>query len=209
MDTSGNLDALVERVLQRARQEAAAIVDRGKKAAEREMARAEEQRDSRKHAAENALREAAERRERSARAEAGQEKRRAVMNARQAAVEAVFDEALRALKESAGLAERLQLLRELVREGIRAVAAPSVGVRLNAAERALACSPTFPKEIDGVSITLDGDPIETVGGPVVTDDSGRLIFENTFEARLDRMREPLRRLVAETLRLKDRQERAR
>ena len=201
METSGNLDTLVEHVLERARQEAAAIVDRGKRAAEREVGRAREQLDGRKHAAADALREAAGRRERSARAEAEQDKRRAVMNAREAAVESVFDEALHTCQAIGEPAQRMRLLQALAQEGIRAVAASPVRVRLNAAEREL--SPGLPKEIDGVPVTLDAEPIETAGGPVVTDESGRVIFENTFEARLDRMREPLRRLVAETLCLED------
>lgn len=209
MDTSGNLETLVERVLERARQEASAIVDRGAKAAEREIHRAREESAARKDAAETALREAAERRIHAARAETEQARRRAVMNARQAAVESVFEEALRSLAHPGTQDERRQLLQGLVREGIRAVGAPAVRVRLNATDREVASAPDFPKEIDGVAITVDETAIDTVGGPVVTDESGRVVFENTFEARLDRMREPLRRRVADTLRLAEEEERAR
>ena len=209
METSGHLDALVERVLQRAREEATAIVERGGKAAERERRRAEQERDTRQQAAEAALREAAEQRAYSARAEAEQDKRRAAMNAREAAVGAVFAEALQSLQQFDVPTERRELLRELVREGIRVVGAPATRVRLNQAERELALGPDFPKDIDGVSIVLEEDALDAVGGPVVTDEAGRVIYENTFEARLERMREPLRRLVAETLHLHDKQERAR
>ena len=44
---------------------------------------------------------------------------------------------------------------------------------------------------------------EAAGGPVVTDDSGCVVFENTVEARLDRHREKLRRRVADILELHD------
>lgn len=209
MDTSGNLDALVERVLDRAREEATAIVERGGKAAERETQRAEQERDDRRQAAEAALREIAERRTSSARAEAEQDKRRAEMKAREAAVESVFTEAVQALQHVHGPAERRELLQKLVREGIRAVNAPAVRVRLNKAERELALDPGFPKDIDGVSVALEEDTLDSAGGPVVTDASGRVVYENTFEARLERMRESLRRLVAETLLREDKQERAR
>jgi len=209
MDMSGNLDALVKRVLDRARDEATAIVERGKKAAERETQRAEEERAARKQASEAALHEAAERRIYSARAEAEQDKRRAMMNAREEAVEAVFAEALQTLQQIDAPAERRALLQKLVREGIRAVGAPAVRIRVNKTERDLARDPTFPGEIDGVSITLDEQALDASGGPVVTDDSGRVVYENTFEARLERMREPLRRLVARTLHLEEKKEEAR
>jgi V/A-type H+-transporting ATPase subunit E len=206
MDTSGNLDALVERVLERARQQAAEIVDRAGKAAEREIVRAREQCESRKQAAEAVVREAAERRKHSAHAEAEQEQRRAVMNAREAAVDDVFTEVLSSLGSIPEPGERLRLLEQLVREALRALGAPSVRVRLNQAERDLARASGFPGEIDKVTVVIDEETIETCGGPVVTDDSGRVVFENTFEARLDRMRDHLRRLVAETVRLEDRKE---
>jgi len=205
METSGNLDGLVERVLAQAREEAAALVERSAKAAERETQRAEQERDRRRAAVESALREAAERRTQAARAEAEHEKRRAAMNAREAAVVSVFEEALHSLREIGAPEERRRLLEALVREGIRALGASPVRVRLNAAERELALDSRFPKELDGVPIALDEDATDAVGGPVVTDESGRVVFENTFEARLDRMRETLRRLVANTLRLEDRQ----
>ncbi|MBN1557739.1 MAG: hypothetical protein JW951_06295 [Lentisphaerae bacterium] len=208
METSGNLDALAARVLERARDEAAAAVRRGEKAAARELERAEAQRAERRHAAEAASRTAAERRLHAARAEAAQSKRRAALNAREAAVEAVFEEALRRLRtadDPAGPGKRLEAL---IREGIAALGAPaSVRVQLNAAGQALARAPDFPKTIDGVSVSVDAHAADTVGGAVVTDADGRVIFENTYEARLARSREPLRRRVAETLGLQDTKER--
>jgi vacuolar-type H+-ATPase subunit E/Vma4 len=57
----------------------------------------------------------------------------------------------------------------------------------------------FPKEIGGVPLTIDDATIAVSGGPVISDADGRVVFENTFEARLERAREGLRRRAAEML----------
>jgi len=208
METSGNLDGLVKRILEQAREEAAAVAERSAKAVDREVQRARQVSSGRKEAMESALRDASKRRIYSRRAEAEQERRRAAMNAREEAVESVFVEALRELKEIGDPSERRNLLEALIREGIRAVDGRSVRVRLNPTERKLLLGSDFPEEIDGVTVTIDEDCIDAAGGPIVSDDSGRVVFENTFEARLARMRESLRRLVVETLELDEKRERA-
>ena len=72
-------------------------------------------------------------------------------------------------------------------------------VRLNAADQTVARSAGFPKEIGGVPLTIDDETIQVSGGPVVSDAAGRVVFENTFEARLERARAGLRRQIAERL----------
>ncbi len=203
MSTSGNLDDLVERVLERARQDAASIVEIAGKAAERELRQAEELSRKAKVSAEQAMQEGIERRKHVAKAESFQNTRRAVMNARESVVEAVFAAALEDLAKIEDSDFRRKLMVALVREGVQALKVPSVRVSLNATELALVQASDFPTQLDGVSVALDTAPIETRGGPVITDDSGRIMFENTFEARLDRNRDSLRKQVAEILRLHD------
>ena len=196
MDANENLDALIERVLAKARDEATTMTERAERAAERELSQAEEQAAKRLAAAEAVVREAALERQHAVKAEAHQAERRAVMNAREDAVEAVFAAALEQLTARDDADERRALLVRLIGEGIEAVGADSVRVRLNVADQAVARAAGFPKDIGGVPLTIDDETIEVSGGPVVSDAAGRVVFENTFEARLERARVTLRRRVA-------------
>lgn len=51
----------------------------------------------------------------------------------------------------------------------------------------------------GAKVTLDDEPIETVGGVVLSTPDGSVRFDNTFEARIERMRPTLRKEVAAIL----------
>ncbi|MBT3295473.1 MAG: hypothetical protein HN919_01585 [Verrucomicrobia bacterium] len=199
MTDNDNLDALIERVLAKARDEAEAMTERAERAAAREVSQAEEQAAKRLAAAEAVVREAALERRRAVQAEVQQEERRAVMNARETAVEAVFASALEQLASSDDAAARRDLLVRLVGQGIEAVGSDSVRVRLNAADQAVARAAEFPKVIGEVPLTIDDEAVAVSGGPVVSDAAGRVVFENTFEARLGRSHERLRRRVAEML----------
>jgi V/A-type H+-transporting ATPase subunit E len=201
MDSNENLDALIERVLAKARDAATAMTERAEQAAERELGQAEEQAAKRLAAAEAVMREAALERQHAVQAEVQQEERRAVMNAREAAVESVFVAALEQLVALDDRNGRRALLIRLVGEGIEAIGTDSVRVRLNVADQAVARDEAFPKEIGGVPLTIDDETIVVSGGPVVSDAAGRVVFENTFEARLERARAGLRRQIAGMLNL--------
>jgi len=203
MSEKENLKALIERVLAKASAEAGAATERAQKGSEREIGQAEAQARKRLAAAEAVLREAAQERRYSRQADVQQAERRALMNEREAAVAAVFGAALEALSVIGDATQRRDLLVELIGQGIAVVGSPSVRVRLNAAELALAQDPVFPQEINGAALTLDPEPLQCSGGPIVSDEAGRIVFENTFEARLERARESLRRQVAHDLQLSD------
>lgn len=201
MSENGNLDALIERVLTKARDEAAALTARAEKALERAVRQAEQQTRQRLTAAASAVREAAVQRKHSILAETQQEERRRLMNIREEAVEAVFDAALDALADPRDKPARCALLVKLVGEGVRALGVDAVRVQLNDAERALVCQGEWPGEIEGAAVTIDNESIASRGGPVVSDASGRVVYENTFEARLARKRDELRGQVAHILEL--------
>lgn len=50
-----------------------------------------------------------------------------------------------------------------------------------------------------VKLTPDGNSIQTLGGVVLTSSDGTVKFDNTFEARLERLRPTLRKQVADIL----------
>jgi V/A-type H+-transporting ATPase subunit E len=47
-----------------------------------------------------------------------------------------------------------------------------------------------------VKLAFDDEPVDTIGGVVLTAADGSIKFDNTFEARLERMRPNLRKEVA-------------
>jgi V/A-type H+-transporting ATPase subunit E len=201
MSSGGDLDALVERVLSRAREEAASLVDRARKAADRQVQNAQEHCEAQRRSAQDAADEADGQRLHSVRAGLRQEQRRSEMNACEDAVNEVFADALRALSVIDDAVGRRQGLVALVREAAGALGVTAVRIRLNPAEQSLARTPEFLREFGAVQVTVEDETIETSGGPVVTDESGRMVFENTYEARLDRARDRLRSRVATWLQL--------
>jgi V/A-type H+-transporting ATPase subunit E len=63
------------------------------------------------------------------------------------------------------------------------------------------------KNLDGISrvlpkggkLVIDAKPIDDFGGVVVTDPEGRLVFNNTFKSRLERLDNQLLTLIASTV----------
>lgn len=203
MNTNGNLEALIARVLDRARAEAGTMIDRAAKAAERDLAQAQDACQKQKEAAADALREGRDRALHGARAEARLAIRRARLNAREAAVEKVFADALRELAAGAGADARGPLVLALIAEAAAVLGVPKVRAQLNAAERAVLARKGVPARVGGAELAIDEAARPCSGGPVVTDETGRMVYENTFEARLARRREALRRQVAEWLHVSD------
>ncbi len=209
MESSGNLEALVQRVLEKARTQSDSMVERARKASDREVGRAEAQYREQRESFQSQLRDEAESRLRSLRSESERKIRRASMIAIQEAVDSVFSDALEAAGKEFDSKERLELLKELLIEGAQAVDSVPARVRLNERELDLLrreCSSELREDGEyhldnGLRFVLDEDPINTAGGPLVTDMSGRVVYDNTFEARLERKREDLRRMVSKALSL--------
>jgi len=85
----------------------------------------------------------------------------------------------------------------LIQEGLDVIG-PRATVRCAAKDRKAIAS-AIKKLGSKAKISLDEKPIETIGGVVLTTPDGSVRFDNTFEARLERMRPNLRRDVAAVL----------
>jgi len=199
VETSGKIDDLIKRVIDKAREEAASMVNVAQRAAERELQRAKQASEARLAGVRAAAEEAMGSRRRSAAAEMRLQERRAAMDTREEAVRQVFSEALAALRAAPPSRERREALMEFVREGASELGGRIVYVRMNPADRADAAKNGFPREINGVEIRLEDETLDCAGGVTVTDETRRITVDNTFEARLDRRRGSLRELVAESL----------
>ncbi|HUI86196.1 MAG TPA: V-type ATP synthase subunit E family protein [Nitrososphaerales archaeon] len=113
------------------------------------------------------------------------------------AVNEVFDEAVRRLRELSPAQKEEALLR-LMREGVQVIG-PKATVACTAADKKPASAALKAIGKEGARLTLDQQSIDAIGGVTLTSQDGSVRFDNTFEARLGRMRQVLRREVANTL----------
>jgi V/A-type H+-transporting ATPase subunit E len=200
METSGKMGDLIGRVLSGARAEAEAAVERARAVASRETESARLEAGARRRAAEASVAAEAEAGRQAALARLALGERRAVMERQERAVETVLDSAIERLRRIGDPAARLGLLARLVEEAVRELGARSARVTLNDAERRLAIAAGFPAAVAGAAVAIgEAAAGGTAGGPVVTDESGRVRFDNTFEARLERFRPTLRARIAQRL----------
>jgi V/A-type H+-transporting ATPase subunit E len=113
------------------------------------------------------------------------------------AVVEVFDAAVKELQEGPG-SRYEKSLAHLVREGMEAIG-PKGRVYCNSRDRR-AVSAAINKLGGGQpELVLEEESIDTIGGVVMSTMDGSVRFDNTFEARLERMKPTLRMEVSEAL----------
>jgi len=199
VDADGDLEGLIRRAMAEATAEADALVSRAERASERDLARARDNWGARQREAESSLAPALEARRRAALAEIAIQERRETMAYQEAAVDRVFQAALERLGTFSDARAHHDLLVRLIREAAERLAVPDIRVRLNATERQLCIEMGLPSPVGGAEVVLDEEVTVASGGPVVSDATGRLLYDNTFEARLERGREGLRAVAASAL----------
>ena len=123
------------------------------------------------------------------------EVRNAQLKALETAVVEVFEKATRGVQELQGARYEKSLV-SLLREGVE-VLGPRATVSCRAKDRR-AVSAAIGR-LGQNKLILAKDPVETIGGVVMTSMDGSVRFDNTFEARLERMRPTLRMEVSSTL----------
>ena len=113
------------------------------------------------------------------------------------AVVEVFDAAMKELGESSGARYEASLTR-LVKEGLEVIG-PRAKIYCRSKDRRMVSA--ILHKLGGSQYTLipEVKSIDTIGGVVMTSMDGSVRFDNTFEARLERMRPSLRMEVSETL----------
>jgi len=127
------------------------------------------------------------------------ESRRAWLWAREQLIDEVLDAARQRLARFPDVDDGPRILHALIDEALRALPAGAVVVRVSAAGAALldraACDGLGRGRWE-LAVNTDGAP---TAGVVVESADGRVRFDNSFEARMRRGREHLRRLVLDTL----------
>ena len=122
--------------------------------------------------------------------------RNAQLRSLERAVNEAFDMAARESSAVSGAAQE-KALASLIQEGLNVIG-PKAVVHCASKDRR-AVSSAIRKFGSKVKLSLDDEGIETIGGVVLTTADGSVRFDNTFEARLERMRPTLRKEVAAIL----------
>jgi len=122
--------------------------------------------------------------------------RNAQLRSLERAVNEAFELATRRISSESGPAQEKALI-SLIQEGLD-VMGPRAKVQCATKDRR-AVSSAIRKFGSKAKLSLDEAGVDTMGGVVLTTPDGSVRFDNTFEARLERMRPTLRKEVAAIL----------
>jgi len=115
------------------------------------------------------------------------------LRALERAVNEVFQASVERLGDARS-ARREIALEKLIEEGVGVIGTEAV-VSCNAKDRATV-SDLLKKMRPSTKLTMAEQPVETIGGVILSSRDGSVRFDNTFEARLERMRPDLRKEAA-------------
>jgi len=205
MKVVGDIGKLVEEIRRRAEEDARAVLERARRAAELERERAREE-------AGRLIREAEERARREAEvllrrsvALSARKARAKVSSERERLLEEVFDEALERARSMPRDGRYLQVLAGLLAEGVMALGGEAE-VMLPAQDRSELSGrweelERRVRELAGMQVRLElsDETISASGGAVLRSPDGRKLYDATFEARLEALRESLRWEVSRML----------
>jgi len=121
--------------------------------------------------------------------------RNAQLKSLEKAINESFERATEKIASSGG-AEYERALERLIQEGLDVIG-PKANVMCAAKDRRAVASAV--KNLSKAKITLEDETVETIGGVIVATPDRSVRFDNTFEARLERMRPTLRKDVAALL----------
>lgn len=124
------------------------------------------------------------------------EARNAQLKALERAVNDAFESATKQISSSTG-ATYEEAMQRLIQEGVDVIG-PRAKVQCAPKDRKAVAS-AARKLGAGAKVSLEEEPIETIGGVVLTTPDGSVRFDNTFDARLERMKPMLRKEIAAIL----------
>ena len=122
--------------------------------------------------------------------------RNAQLRSLEKAVNEAFDLAAKQISAVSGASQE-KALASLIEEGLEVIG-PRARVSCASKDRK-AVSAAMKKLGNTAKLSLDEEDVDTMGGVILTTTDGTVRFDNTFEARLERMRPTLRKAVAAIL----------
>jgi V/A-type H+-transporting ATPase subunit E len=115
-------------------------------------------------------------------------------------VNRAFDESLKKLRDISSKNGYDKSLKLFLEEGINAIGGEEFIATVRAADHDLLKKITREVESKlGVTIKVASESLECVGGVQVKNKDGSVIYDNTFEARLERLKPLLRKEISELL----------
>ncbi len=124
------------------------------------------------------------------------ESRNAQLRSLERAINGTFELAASKISGSSGSSYE-KAITGLIEEGV-AVIGPKAKVQCASKDKKAVLA-AIKKAEGRAKVTFDDEPIETMGGVVLSTPDGAVRFDNTFEARLERMKPVLRKEVAAIL----------
>ena len=122
--------------------------------------------------------------------------RNAQLRALEKAVNEAFDLATKEVSGSLG-ASHEKAIERLILEGLDVIG-PRAKIRCAQKDKKAVAS-AIKKLASKAKVSFDDEPVDTIGGVVLSIPDGSVSFDNTFEARLERMKPTLRKDVAAIL----------
>ena len=107
-------------------------------------------------------------------------------------IEKVIDKAIEKLRGLVRNKDYTKLMTQLIDEAIKSLGTTDVVITTNSKDKDLVKS--ILKKFDGA--TLSSDTIECLGGIIVKSKDGSMNFDNTIDARLERLKPVIRRDIA-------------
>ncbi len=122
------------------------------------------------------------------------ETRNAQLRSMEEAVTKVFNAALEKISKTSGSRHEKSLV-QLIEEGVEVIG-PKAKVSCCAKDRKGVVSAMRKVNGDGIKLVIDEKDIDSIGGVMLTSNDRSVKFDNTIEARLERMKADLRKEIA-------------
>jgi vacuolar-type H+-ATPase subunit E/Vma4 len=179
---------MAEEILNKARSEAARIESDAEEKGAKILAEAKDKRKDALERAKNEAEAVAANEKNEKIAAAHLEAKRIVSHAKEGAIAASLSEVLEGTKLSREK-DYKQLLKELIAQGVAEIGKDAI-VKTNKGDQKLAHSLGFK---------VDEDAVDCIGGAVISSPDGKVVFNNTFEAKFLLSKERLRTLANDRL----------
>jgi len=197
MSTSEQL--LSDEILQDAQKKAERALKKADRRAKQVVADAEKDAEAALDRAREAAHRRAQRTANSIMATLEQEMRRNLLDVREAELSALFDAALDRLSDRSGY-DVADVLATLAAEAVAAIDSDTIILALNAGDRAIATDAWLATVRDragyGGALIVEGVPAPIDGGVVARSGDRKKLYDNSYAARLRRLRPTLRQDIA-------------
>ncbi len=202
----GNVEALRERILRQAREQAAEILDRARRVSERDLVYAKEEAEEIRSEQRAKVRPRVEMEERKTIVNAEMEARRRLLEKKEELVSRVFHEAETRFEEMRGSDDYMYIITGLIEEGVASIGGDAIvefGERDKAifTPEAISSIESHVSESLGRVLQLQFRCVssEMSSGVMLRSKNGRTMVDNSFSGRLRRLKEELRGEVSEML----------